>query len=44
MNVVSVGNVPWVSAQADPAATLEIVLQTANRDPLLASVCLRRGR
>ena len=28
MNVVSGGNVPWVVSSGDPAATLEIVLQT----------------
>ncbi len=27
MNVVSGGNVPWVVSSADPAATLEILLQ-----------------
>ena len=28
MNVVSSGNVPWVVSSGDPAATLEILLQT----------------
>ena len=28
MNVVSGGNVPWVLSSGDPAATLEILLQT----------------
>ncbi len=28
MNVVSGGNVPWVISSGDPAATLEILLQT----------------
>ena len=28
MNVVSGGNVPWVVSSGDPAATLEILLQT----------------